>query len=85
MRTSAISISSNSAEGSTRKTHKDQYRYTQIAYSSLMEMLTQLIIATDLNYMSTQDLDDFRIKIEELSNKLNAFHKSQLVNIQPNK
>ena len=78
IRRATISISSNLAEGSSRKTSKDQARFTQIAFSSLLEVLNQLILSQDLEYISEQQYTEIRLKIEELSNKLNAFYNSQI-------
>ncbi len=49
LRRAGISIVSNLAEGSARMTPKDQAHFTNLAYSSLIEVLNQLIIAADLN------------------------------------
>lgn len=43
-----------------------------------MEVLNQLIIASDLAYLSEERLMEFRKKISEIGNKLNALRKSQL-------
>ncbi|MDD2229247.1 MAG: four helix bundle protein [Candidatus Cloacimonetes bacterium] len=40
----AVSVSSNIAEGASRKGYKDQAHFYQIAYASLMEVLCQLIL-----------------------------------------
>ncbi len=48
MRRSAISISSNIAEGSGRGTNKDFARFLKIALSSAYELETQLIISFEL-------------------------------------
>jgi len=78
MRRCSVSISSNLAEGSSRKSMKDQAHFTQIAYGSLMELLNQLIISADLGFMTESQLIELRPKIEEIGNKLNAFRNSQL-------
>lgn len=78
MRRAAISVSSNLAEGSARKTQKDQARFTQLSYSSLMEVLNQLIIASDFEYCNQEQLQLVREKVEKLSNKINALYSSQL-------
>ena len=78
LRRAAISISSNLAEGSSRTSSKDQAHFTNLAYSSLMEVLNQLYIADDLNYISKEKLADLKIKISEISNQLNALRNSQL-------
>ncbi|MFY0650405.1 MAG: four helix bundle protein [Cyclobacteriaceae bacterium] len=77
IRRSALSISANIAEGTSRGTSKDQAHFTQMAYSSLMELLNHLIVSTDLGYLTQNALDIIRPQIELLSNKLNAFHKFQ--------
>ena len=77
IRRAALSISSNLAEGSSRKTPKDQSHFTTMAYSSLMELLNQLIIANDLCYLNDSELHHIRPEIELLSNKLNSFRNSQ--------
>ena len=51
MKRSALSIPSNIAEGYTRPSTNDYLRFLYIAYSSLAELETQLILATDLNYL----------------------------------
>lgn len=80
IRRACISISSNLAEGTSRKTPKDQAHFTQMAYSSLMELLNQLIISVDLEYLTEKELMEVRSHIELLSNKLNSFRNSQLNN-----
>ena len=73
----SISISSNIAEGSGRQSYKDQAHFTQIAYSSTMEVLNQLIIASDLNYISSEQLSELRNQISHIANQLNKLYKSQ--------
>lgn len=80
MRRAAVSVVSNIAEGSGRTSQKDQARFYQIAFSSLIELLNQFIIANDLNYISQNALMDIRTEIEKVSNKLNALRKSRFPN-----
>jgi four helix bundle protein len=49
MRRCAISISSNIAEGSGKTHKKNQANFYQIAYASALELLSQLIVSSDLN------------------------------------
>ncbi len=77
IRRSAISISSNLAEGTSRMSTKDQAHFTQIAYSSLMELANQIILANDLTYIDENQLSELREDINELSNKINALYKYQ--------
>ena len=78
IRRAAISVSSNIAEGSTRKSLKDQARYTEIAFGSLIEVLNQLMIANKLQYISDENLDKNRKEIEKISRQINALKNSQL-------
>ena len=78
IRRAAISVSSNLAEGSSRKTPKEQARFTQIAFASLLELLNQLIICNDLQYISEKELLKIREDIEMISNKLNSLYNSQI-------
>jgi len=77
LRRAAISIASNLAEGSSRQSLIDQARFTVMSYSSLMEVLNQLIIAEDIGYIDKVVLKEIRPQIEEISNKLNKLSQSQ--------
>ncbi len=72
-----ISGASNIAEGSARKSRKDKAHFYQIAYGSLMEVSSQLIIVRELGFIADQDYTSLRTKLHEISNKLNALYKSQ--------
>ena len=76
----AISIVSNLAEGSARKTNKDKAHFYLLAYGSLMEVTSLLIIAKDLTLINNEKYNKSREIIAELSNKINALHKFQLNN-----
>lgn len=80
LRRAAVSISSNLAEGTTRITSKDKAHFTVMAYSSCMEVLNQLIIANELNYILEEDFLELRLRIQKISNMLNALRKAQLKN-----
>ncbi|PLX05953.1 MAG: four helix bundle protein [Marinilabiliales bacterium] len=78
IRRASISVSSNIAEGTSRKSGKDQARFTEISYGSLLEVLNQLILAADLGYISSNIVDEQRQIIEEIGNKLNKLRETQL-------
>ena len=78
LRRAAVSVSSNIAEGSSRASLKDQSRFSEIAYGSLMEIVSQLAIAKEMGFVEEPLFGDLRIKAEDLSIKLNALRKSQL-------
>lgn len=72
-----ISVSSNIAEGYVKYSPKEQIKFTEIAYGSLMEVLNQIIIAKEINYISENDYLMIRDKVEEISRMLNALRISQ--------
>lgn len=78
IRRASVSVVSNLAEGSARRSAKDQAHFSQIAYSSLVEILTQLIIAGDLSFINDDIITEGRIKIEALTIKVAALRNAQL-------
>lgn len=77
LRRAGVSVPTNLAEGSARKTNKDKANFTTNSYSSLMEVLNLLILATDLEYINENIVNELRPDIEEISNKLNALRNTQ--------
>jgi four helix bundle protein len=75
MRRSAISVSSNIVEGSYRNSAKDKCNFMTIAFSSLMELLSQVITSFDLTYLNENQYNELRQQIEKVSNKLNSLTK----------
>lgn len=78
LRRAAVSVAANLAEGSSRTSLKDQARFTQYSFSSLMEVLSHLYIAGDLDYINDGVLKEMKNQIHTLSNMINALRKSQL-------
>ncbi|MFC4096512.1 four helix bundle protein [Euzebyella saccharophila] len=72
IRKSAISISSNIAEGCGRKTAKETIYFLHIARGSLFELETQVILADDLGYI-TMNAAEFLKEIERVKMLLNGF------------
>lgn len=85
MRRAAISIASNIAEGSSRMSRKDQSHFYTIAYSSAVELLNQLIIAFELNFLKENELIEVRIKIEPITGKLSKMkqHSTNISTLNP--
>lgn len=54
LRRAAVSIPSNVAEGQGRRTTPDFLRHLSIAYESLLELETQLLIAARLRYLTEE-------------------------------
>jgi four helix bundle protein len=78
IRRAAVSVCSNIAEGSSRRYLKEQLMFYQIAYSSLMEVLNQVIISTDLNYFDQNSQKDIREQVLRISRMLNGLRNSKL-------
>ncbi len=68
-----VSIPSNIAEGFGRGTSKDFYRFLNIAMGSLFEFQTQIEIAFNLEYISTDDFNKLYEESRELERMLSAF------------
>lgn len=72
----AVSISSNITEGVSRKTPKEELRFIEMAYASLMETYNQWYIALDVNYINEETFRDIQQRINQLANKLNSFARA---------
>ena len=57
LRRTAISVPSNIAEDSSTKSEIERNRFYEIARSSLVEIDTQLIIASERGFLSKEDID----------------------------
>lgn len=68
------------AEGSARITPKDKAHFITMSYSSAIETIHHVIGAYDLEYINEEEYISFRLKLDELTNKLNALRKSILKN-----
>ena len=77
-RRAAVSVCSNIAEGSCRITGKDQAHFTAIAYGSLMELGSHLLITNELGYIGTDELRCFKKAIQEIATKLTNLRFYQL-------
>jgi len=76
LRRSSSSISSNIAEGVSRFSTKDKARFIEIAYGSTIEVLNHFILSKELEFIDQKELTIYREKINELSNKINAFYQN---------
>lgn len=78
LRRASVSIASNIAEGSARKSYKDKAHFTTIAFSSAVEVLNQLIISYELEFINENEYLSLRTNIESITNKLNSLRNYQL-------
>ena len=76
LRRAAISIPSNVAEGQGRRTTPDFIRHLSIAYGSLMELETQILIATRLSYLVQGECQKVMSMAGEVGRLLNGLMAS---------
>ena len=85
MRRAAVSIASNLAEGTSRVSKKDQAHFSTIAYSSTIELMNDLIIAIDLEFLSPELYTEGREKIEKQTFLISKLRESQTLETKPSK
>ena len=73
MNRSAMSISSNIAEGSSRQSQKEYKRFIEIALGSCFELETQLLIARSVNFAVENEIDVLLGMIMEEQKMILAF------------
>jgi four helix bundle protein len=72
----AVSIPSNIAEGCGRKSNKELYQFLNIALGSSFELETQIIIAKEFNYITTEKADIICELIVQAQKMINGLQKS---------
>ena len=78
LRRSVISVPSNIAEGIGRMSYKEQLRFIEISYGSLMEVLCQLQLAYDLQYITVEKFYERRSHIQTTAKLISGLHSSLL-------
>ena len=76
LRRSAVSISANIAEGSSRSSAKDFSRFVEIAYGSLCESVSHLTIAVSQGFIARDESRMMYDQAEELGRMLTAFRST---------
>ncbi|SFG39789.1 four helix bundle protein [Prevotella sp. KH2C16] len=71
----AVSIVANIAEGSRKTSKPDKLKFMNIAQGSLEECRCYVLLAKDLEYISTMEHDALTACLEDTSRLLNAFTK----------
>ncbi|MDD3738094.1 MAG: four helix bundle protein [Lentimicrobiaceae bacterium] len=70
LRRAVISVPSNIAEGSARLSTKEQIRFYEIAFGSLMEVYCQLQLCIDVEYLISEDIKNSKKLIFTISKQL---------------
>ena len=78
LRRSVISIPSNIAEGMGRIAEKEQSHFINIAFGSLMEVLAQMDIAKDLEYISQEEYLHIEKLVNEISKMLSSLRAKRI-------
>lgn len=73
LRRASISVASNIAEGSSRKSNKDFARFLEIAIGSAYEIETQLLIASDLNFITNKQSEVLLSDIQDIIKMISKF------------
>ena len=76
IRRAIVSVPSNIAEGSGRKSLKEQVRFLEISYGSLMEAYNQLLIAIDLTYITEDSVNAIKPSIDSVAKMINGLSSS---------
>jgi four helix bundle protein len=82
---SSVSIPSNIAEESERKSIPDFQRFINIAQGSAAELRTQIYIAREVNIVSDSDAKELIEELKSISKMLQSLHSSlkKTVNCEP--
>ena len=76
LRRAACSVPSNIAEGYGRHSTADHIRSLRIAYGSLCEVETQVILATDLGYIHAAESECLLASVGDVERMLQALIRS---------
>lgn len=72
----AVSVPSNIAEGVGRNTDKEFKRFLNIALGSCFEIETQLLLAKDFGFVTTEQIEQLINKIILIQKMISGFKKS---------
>jgi four helix bundle protein len=76
LRRCAVSVPSNIAEGNARESTKDYLRHLSIASGSLAELETQLIIASQLGFLTPLAVEKLQSMCDEESRMLRSLQQA---------
>jgi len=82
MRRAVISISNNLSEGTSRHSFRDQARFTEVSFGSLVELIDDTIHSLDLGFISESEYIDLRIDYDKIGPMIDGLRKSQVLRDQ---
>lgn len=74
----AISVANNLAEGSVRASARDQAHFSNQSYGSLMEAASDMIMSTDLGFLSATRAEAILVAAYDLAVRIHNLRESQL-------
>jgi four helix bundle protein len=83
LRRAVVSITSNIAEGFSRRSYKEKLQFYSMALGSVTEVQNQLIVARDVEYLSKKQFDkvaEQAIKVHKIINGLIKHSKTIIHN-----
>lgn len=82
IRRAIVSVPSNIAEGSGRRSLKEQIHFLEISYGSLMETYNQLLIAIDLTYITEESVEAIKPSIDAVAKMINGLHSQKVKSLE---
>lgn len=79
MRRCSVSITSNIAEGFSRRTQKEKAQFFYMTLGSITELQNQLLIARDLSYITSKDFQELAQQTITVSKLINGLIKSSKI------
>ena len=76
MRRASVSVSSNVVEGSGRSSRKDNARFAEIAYSSLMEVVLEAHVARRRKFLDQGTFREIYAEAEVIARMLSGLRRS---------
>lgn len=78
LRRAVISIPSNIAEGMGRVSIKEQIHFIEIAFGSLSEVMCQIELAKDLNYITANQIMEIENLVRDIAKLLSGLRTKRL-------
>jgi four helix bundle protein len=78
MRRAAVSVSANLAEDNSRWSRIEQVRFIEMAYGSLMELVSEAKVAESQRFLATSDYLQLRINASEIARMISGLRRSLL-------